>query len=141
MNNSNSRTIPEFGDGNAPLSRTADEDAEMNGPGFATRPAHVVREDVPAISEDEPPPPRESDVTLEPPDPKMPDVDAANEKWKLEVHDAAIRWDRLTEEDLASLTRHEASLSDLVQTRYGLSAAETALQLTAFIEDHQLFAL
>lgn len=124
-----------------PREPVADEFEGLEGPGFATRPPHIIREDVPAINEDDPAPPRESDVVLEAPDAKMPDADVANERWRLEIRDAAIRWDRLTEEDLASLGRHEASLSDLVQKRYELSAAETALQLTAFIEDHQVFAL
>lgn len=117
------------------------EDEELETASPLTEPRHIVRENVEAISEDEPPPPRESDATLPAADVVMPDVDLANEKWRAEIRDAAVRWERLTEEDLLALDKHQGSLTELVQKRYMLSAEETTQQVSDFIADHQTFLL
>src|SRR5688572_5639242 len=81
----------------------------------ASGPAHVIREDVPAIDENEPTSPRESDVITPVADAAMPDVEQAEQRWKAEIRDAVARWDRLTEADVLALARHGASLTALVQ--------------------------
>ncbi len=140
MNNRNDMTVDSAVD-IQPDDPGSEVDREQDAPSGATEPGHIIRENVEAISEDEPPPPRESDAILPEADIVMPDVDEANEKWKAEVRDAAARWDRLTEEDLLALGRHRGSLTELVQKRYSLSAAEAGLQVTDFIADHQSFHL
>lgn len=141
MDERNDVTVDSFGSSDWPKDPEADEDDEVAAAEPVTKPMHVIRENVDAISEDEPPALKESDVVLPDADATMPDVDDANEKWKVEIKDAAVRWDRLTDEDLLALDRHEASLSELVQKRYSLPADETARQVTDFIKDHQSFAL
>lgn len=140
MDERNDVTVDSFADHQWPRDPEAEEE-ELAASQRVTEPMHVIREDVEAISEDEPPPPRESEAILPEPDATMPDVDEANEKWQAEIKDAANRWNRLTDEDLLALDRHEASLTELVQKRYALSAEETARQLTDFIKDHQSFGL
>ena len=118
---------------------TRDEQEEIVRP--TTAPRHVIREDAPVIDEDDPAPLRESDAVLPPMDATMPDASAAEERWKVDLRDAARRWDRLTEDDILALGRHIASLSALVRKRYALSIEETERQVTDFIKDHQSTAL
>lgn len=113
----------------------------LEAAGLLTKPGHVIRENVDPINADDPPPPRESDAVPPDADLVMPDAEEADQKWKAEIKDAAVRWDRLTDEDLLALGRHKGSLTELVEKRYAISNAEAALQVTEFIADHQSFAL
>ncbi|MEO5762266.1 MAG: hypothetical protein ABIR28_08140 [Vicinamibacteria bacterium] len=116
-------------------------DGSQSAPDSIASPVHTPREDVDAISEDDPPEQKESDFVLPSADAVMPDADKAQEKWKQEMLDVASLWPLLTEDDLTQLEAHRKSLSDLVQKRYSISRSETERQVSAFIQDHQTFAL
>jgi|CXWL01.1.fsa_nt_gi hypothetical protein len=116
-------------------------DSGLDAAGLVTKPGHVIRENVDPIAEADPPQPKESDAVPLDADLVMPDAEEADEKWKAEMKDAAVRWDRLTDKDLLALGRHKGSLTELVQQRYSISSADAALQVREFISDHQSFAL
>jgi len=134
-------TVDSFAEGAGPADRAVDQDEQEEIVRPAAGPGYVIRENVPAIDENDPAPPRESDVVAPRADATMPDVEQADLKWKGELRDAVARWDRLTEDDVLALARHGASLTALVQKRHGLSIEEARRQVAAFIEDHQSFAL
>ncbi len=103
--------------------------------------ARIPREDVDPVDRNELDEPREPEVALPAPDPRMPDPGLARAKWTQEVRDAAAVWSLLTEGDLAALKAHDVTLTDLIQARYSLASDEANRQVTSFIEDHQLFAI
>lgn len=116
-------------------------DSGLDAAGLVTKPGYVIRENVDPIAGDDPASPKESDAVPPDADLVMPDEAEADEKWKAEMKDAAVRWDRLTDKDLVALGRHKGSLTELVQQRYSISNAEAGLQVKEFIADHQSFAL
>jgi hypothetical protein len=104
-------------------------------------PRHVIRENAPLIDANDLSAARDANADQVQADAKAPDADAAREKWKAELRDAAKRWDRLTEDDIMALGRHSASLTELVRRRYPFSSDTVAEQVTDFIRDHQSFRL
>jgi uncharacterized protein YjbJ (UPF0337 family) len=71
----------------------------------------------------------------------MPNAMNARGKWRRDVSDAGVVWDRLTENDLQRLEGHQETLTELVRERYGVSRDEADQQVMTFIEDHQSYSL
>lgn len=65
-------------------------------------------------------------------------IDELNQKWQHIQQMIRQQWPELTEEDMSQLTKGEVLLSDLLQTRYHLAAAEARTAVDRFSQQFNL---